>query len=152
VKPIPVSTAKRIADTYGYDQVIVIARKVGEEPEPHGEHVTTYGVDKSHCGVAARVGNFIKHKIMDWPEHNTPEQAPSVFVKLDANLKVNRDFVASVEWDRRHYANGSESFLVVTMQDGRVHRIKSNYGFYDSVDLYAAERQLTQHDKGGPRR
>lgn len=54
MKPIPVLAARRIAEQYGYDQVIVIARRVGESPDPHGEHVTTYGRDKQHCGVAAR--------------------------------------------------------------------------------------------------
>lgn len=72
---IPVSAAKEIADRYGYDQVVIIARRVGDEPEPHGEHVTTYGRDKAHCSVAARVGNFIKHKIMGWPEYEAAPQA-----------------------------------------------------------------------------
>lgn len=71
---IPVSAAKDIADRYGYDQVVIIARRVGDEPEPHGEHVTTYGNDKAHCGVAARVGNYIKHKIMGWPEYEPAPQ------------------------------------------------------------------------------
>ena len=62
---IPISAAKQIADLYGYDQVVIIARQVGSEG---GEHVTTYGVNPKHCEVAAKMGNFIKHKIMGWPE------------------------------------------------------------------------------------
>lgn len=58
---IPVSAGQRIAEEFGYDQVVIIARKVGVR-----EHVTTYGIDKDHCGVAARIGNFIKHKLMGW--------------------------------------------------------------------------------------
>lgn len=65
MKPIPISAAGAIAVKYGYDQVIVIARKVGDDG---GEHVTTYGRDNNHCEVAARIGNFIKHKIMKWQE------------------------------------------------------------------------------------
>lgn len=61
MKPIPISAAKRVAKDYGYDQVIIIARAVGE-----GEHVTTYGRDKANCDVAARIGNFLKYKIMGW--------------------------------------------------------------------------------------
>jgi hypothetical protein len=61
VKPIPISAAKRIAEAYGYDQVVVIARKVGE-----GEHCTTYGIDKDNCDVAARIGDFLKFKVMGW--------------------------------------------------------------------------------------
>lgn len=66
MKPIPISSAEQIAKLYGYDQVIIIARKVGQDPDPHGEHVTTYGVNKLHCAVAAKIGNFLKHKVMGW--------------------------------------------------------------------------------------
>lgn len=62
-KEIPISAGKLIAENYGYDQVVIIARKVGGN-----EHVTTYGVDKANCDVAARIGNFFKHKLMGWPE------------------------------------------------------------------------------------
>lgn len=62
---IPISAGKRIAEEYGYEQVIIIGRKTG----PGGrEHVTTYGVNKAHCDVAAHMGNFLKHKIMGWPQ------------------------------------------------------------------------------------
>jgi hypothetical protein len=65
MKSIPISAAKRIADAYGYDQVIIVARKVGESPDPHGEHCTTYGVTKVHCAVAAQCGRAIQ-KFMGW--------------------------------------------------------------------------------------
>lgn len=65
--PIPISAAKEIAEKYNYDQVIIFARRVGEAPYPHGEHLTTYGVDRVHCDLAARIGDFLKHKIMKWP-------------------------------------------------------------------------------------
>lgn len=64
MKRIPITAAKRIAEDYDYDQVIVIARKVGMGG---GEHVTTYGVDKANCKVAAQIGDHIKHRIMGWP-------------------------------------------------------------------------------------
>lgn len=66
MKSIPISAAARIAKDYGYDQVIIIARKVGEDPSPNGEHVTTYGVDKANCDVAAMLGTFITDKVMKW--------------------------------------------------------------------------------------
>jgi hypothetical protein len=62
---IPIAAARRIAEDYGYDQVVIVARKVGDGG---GEHCTTYGVDKANCAVAARIGNFFKHKLMGWPE------------------------------------------------------------------------------------
>ena len=65
MKRIPISAARRVAELYGYDQVVIIARKVGESPDPHGEHVTTYGVTKEHCRVAARMGEKLK-EMMGW--------------------------------------------------------------------------------------
>lgn len=61
--PIPVKEAKKIADKYGYDQVVIIARYTGDDGV---EHVTTYGRNKAHCEVAAKIGDFLKHKIMKW--------------------------------------------------------------------------------------
>ena len=70
MKKIPITAAKEIAEKYGYDQVIVLGRRVGENPSPHGEHMTTYGVNKAHCGVAARVGSFLQREIMGWHKKN----------------------------------------------------------------------------------
>ena len=68
MKPIPVEQAKILASEYGYDQVIIIARKVGDDG---GEHVTTYGVNKAHCSAAAKIGDFLKYKIMGWTKEGT---------------------------------------------------------------------------------
>lgn len=67
MKRIPITAAERIAKEYGYDQVVIIARKVGEDPEPNGEHVTTYGINKEHCASAALQGKALK-KFMGWPD------------------------------------------------------------------------------------
>ncbi len=64
MKPIPISAAKAIAEKYGYDQVIIVARKIGDGGR---EHCTTYGRDKDNCEVAARIGDFFKHELMGWP-------------------------------------------------------------------------------------
>lgn len=68
MRPIPIAAARRIAETYGYDQVVIVARRVGEGDEPHGEQCTTYGANKAHCDVAAAIGNFFKHKLMGWTQ------------------------------------------------------------------------------------
>ncbi|KKN88855.1 hypothetical protein LCGC14_0244620 [marine sediment metagenome] len=60
---IPIAAAKEIAEKYDYDQVIIIARKVGDSGR---EHCTTYGVNKSHCDIARRAGEFLKYKVMGW--------------------------------------------------------------------------------------
>lgn len=67
---IPISAAKKIALDYGYDQVIIIGRKCGENGR---EHCTTYGVDKAHCDVAARAGNFLKFKVMGWVKNENSD-------------------------------------------------------------------------------
>ena len=67
MRAIPISAAERIAKQYGYDQVMVYARKVGDEG---GEHMTTYGVSKVHCDVAARMGDALK-KFMGWDPKET---------------------------------------------------------------------------------
>ena len=64
---IPIKAAKHIAREYGFDQVIIVARKTGDGPT-QSEAVTTYGVTKAHCSVAAHIGEFLKTKIMGWPE------------------------------------------------------------------------------------
>jgi hypothetical protein len=60
-KPIPISEGKRIAKEFDYDQIVILARKVGVM-----EHVTTYGINKEHCAVAARMGDVLKYRIMGW--------------------------------------------------------------------------------------
>lgn len=63
MKPIPIHAARHIAEYYGYDQVVIIAREIGDKG---GEHCTTYGRDKANCDVAARIGDFLKFKVMGW--------------------------------------------------------------------------------------
>lgn len=62
--PIPITAAEAIAKDFGYDQVVIIARKVGDDGL---EHVTTYGRGPEHCAIAARIGEFFKHNLMGWP-------------------------------------------------------------------------------------
>jgi hypothetical protein len=82
---IPISAAKKIALDYDYDQVIIIGRKVG----PNGnEHCTTYGVDKAHCAVAAKCGNFLKFKVMGWHKEQVTECAP---VNSDAQSAIQQN-------------------------------------------------------------
>jgi len=66
MKRIPIKAAQEVAEKYGYDQVMIYARKVGEAPDPHGEHMTTYGVNKAHCDAMARIAGFLQTKILGW--------------------------------------------------------------------------------------
>ena len=71
IRSIPIAAAQGIAKEYGYDQVIIIARRCHDTPEPHGEHVTTYGRTVDHCAVAADIGDFLKFKVMGWVEEES---------------------------------------------------------------------------------
>jgi len=62
--PIPISSAKNIAQRYGYDQVVIYGRRVGDGPEA-GEHLTAYGVTKVHCRIAAQISQTLK-RLMGW--------------------------------------------------------------------------------------
>jgi len=70
MKEVPIEAAKRIANEYGYEQVIVYARKTGENG---GEHMTTYGIDKVHCDVAAKMGDHLKYNVMSWTHPETED-------------------------------------------------------------------------------
>jgi len=64
-KSIPINAAKVIAHKYNYDQIIILGRVVGENGL---EHLTTYGGDKENCRAAAKIGAFLKYKVMGWSE------------------------------------------------------------------------------------
>jgi len=61
---IPISAGEKIAKQYNYDQVVIVARNI----KTGVEHVTTYGIDKKNCEVAARIGDFFKYELMKWPK------------------------------------------------------------------------------------
>lgn len=65
MKRIPITAAKAIAEQYGYEQVMIYARKVGDTPDC-GEWVTTYGTTKAHCSAMAKIAAYIQEKILGW--------------------------------------------------------------------------------------
>ena len=101
--PIPVSAGALLSRQYGYDQVIIIGRRVGKGVGS-GEHVTTYGRNPEHCSVAARAGNYLKHKVMGWPEDPTDmDQAAKVIDRLLV-LLASHDYNAvddAIAWLRK---------------------------------------------------
>lgn len=85
---IPIAAAQEIAERYGYDQVVVIGRKVGSEPDPCGEHITTFGVDDQHKHAAALAGRALQ-RFMQWPLD--PENDP-VVTALGAAIDALRSY------------------------------------------------------------
>lgn len=87
---IPVEAAKRVAEDFDYDQVVIVARKVGE-----GEHVTTYGKDSDNSSVAARIGAYLKQRVMGWTEE-----------PIDMVLHCPQCMTQHIDGpDARHYEN-----------------------------------------------
>ena len=70
---VPIDAAKRIADEFGKDQVIIVCWD-----KRHGRtHVTTYGKTTEECEQAAKGGNFVK-KALGWPDelcHAEPDRS-----------------------------------------------------------------------------
>lgn len=62
MKRIPITAAKRIAEEFGYSQVVIYARQPGDGG---GEHMTTYGINRTHCDIATRIGATLKN-FMGW--------------------------------------------------------------------------------------
>lgn len=55
---VPISEARAIAVMHDYDQVIILARKVGGS-----EWVTTYGVSEQDKHVAAVIGQTLREQV-----------------------------------------------------------------------------------------
>lgn len=81
---LPIKAAREIADAYGWDQVVVVARKVGGDGI---EHVVTYGKDTANCEAAARVGMALKHHLMQWPSELSDSDIKVTGVSRDIENK-----------------------------------------------------------------
>lgn len=51
---------------------------------------------------------------------------------------VNAALIVSLEWDHRHYVNGTESTLVITFVGGGTRRVRHGQG----CNAFALEREL----------
>lgn len=80
---IPISTALRVANDHEYDQIVILGRRVGESGQ---EHVTTAGRTTEHCRVAARMGDYLKHRVMGWPELEQIDELRQSLSATEANL------------------------------------------------------------------
>lgn len=83
--PIPISDAQRIAEDYGYHQVVIVARAVGEDG---GEHVTTYGAGPEHCAVAAHIGQYLRTEIMSWPVQPHESVASEIARERERQMQI----------------------------------------------------------------
>ena len=71
-KRIPVALAKKIANDYGYEKVVIFGITKTENKERYSFWVTTYGKTKQLCEVADKVGKFFV-KVLNHPNrHKDP--------------------------------------------------------------------------------
>lgn len=103
---IPITAAKRIAEDYGYDQVVIMARRCHTTPEPHGEHVTTYGRTVDHCRVAAMMGDKLKHLGL-WFDVDVAEQK---IAELEARIRAQDDEINNLKIEILEYRDRDEDF------------------------------------------
>ena len=61
---IPITAAKKIANDFIWQQVIIVAWS----PKEGTTHVTTYGKTLDDCKKAAENGNLIKKNLLGWPD------------------------------------------------------------------------------------
>jgi len=97
MKPIPISAAERIAKDYGYDQVVIMARRIANpDDEINGEHITTYGGNKTHCAVAAMMGDTLKD-IAGWPERADFDLVREMYHELLDGQIIHSDYDRACE-------------------------------------------------------
>lgn len=92
---IPIATAEQIGKKHGYDQVIIVARRIGE---PGLEWCTTWGKDKTHCDAAARIGDAIRDSVTPTIERLTSraEEAEQGGAALQAKLDHSEKVIAGL--------------------------------------------------------
>ena len=56
-KKIPIAAAKVLAKKFGYDQVVILARKVSDPEDRGGWAACSYGKDEAHCQAAGKIVN-----------------------------------------------------------------------------------------------
>lgn len=98
-KPVPISAAKKLAQDYAKDQVIILTWDAA-----HGmSHVTTYGRSVEDCAQAAEGGNRLK-KALGWPDelcHAVPKRESHLRSDLAAALKRAEEAEAKLAAERQ---------------------------------------------------
>ena len=67
---IPIACAASLGHAHRYDQVIILARRIGDDGL---EWVTTWGKNPQHCAAAARIGDALRDNVTPTLERLTAE-------------------------------------------------------------------------------
>ena len=79
---IPIKVAKEIGDRFKCDQVLVFAWN----RETDRQHIVTWGRTTVDCDQIAQGGNYIKEKLLSWPENECCAE-PNRVKQLKARIK-----------------------------------------------------------------
>ena len=85
-KNIPIKAAKKIADDYEKDQVIMICWSAKYQRT----WVTTYGKTDIDCDQACQAGNWLKKNMLNWPDAECKIE-PSRVKNLQKKIKKLQD-------------------------------------------------------------
>lgn len=122
VKQIPVQVAEAVAKEYGYDQVVIIARKPGEHFEDGAESVTTYGTGDENCNIAARMGDFIKNRVMKWT-YEFDDNGKKLIILQPNNKMTDDEYIRTV----------TESFIEFLSTATNSSRMHTVYHVMDTI-------------------
>lgn len=127
---IPVSAASHLAKEYGFDQVVVIARRVGGD-----ESVTTFGKGPVHKDIAARTGEFLQRSVLGWVRQNTTDPETLTFKGLRRPRK------------QKKWATRQSEVLLMVAENGPISHVElCRRTGIDRATLSAMTAQL--HEKG----
>lgn len=87
---IPISAAEAIGKAHTYDQVIIYARRIGDDGL---EWVTTWGKNRAHCDAAARIGDAIGRKVVQ-PLEERDQQIARLRALLARGMEALEPFSA----------------------------------------------------------
>lgn len=68
-----------------------------------------------------------------------------MLIAINDSVHINPDYVAATCIDTRHFMNGSESVLRITMADGKVHIVEAGRG----VDIWALRDKILNAGEQG---
>lgn len=99
-RAIPIRSARLIAHVFGYEQVIIYGRRHSDKSR---EHMTTYGVDKPNCAVAADMGKILQ-RFMGWCGEPTRPNPAVAAIKFALDLEDDMDGNTFLRmWMREEY-------------------------------------------------
>ena len=113
MKRIPIKTARDISKDQGYDQVLIL----GIDKENQCTSVATYGKTQEDCDQIAQGGNWMKRKVLGWPENECVAE-PRRVRNLKEQLKKIKKTVRKAVKDIRTVDGVDLDSIVEDLENG----------------------------------